>query len=30
MQETWEKKVQLLGWENPQKEGMDNHSSILA
>ena len=27
MQETW---VQSLGWENPLKEGMATHSSILA
>ena len=27
MQETW---VQSLGWEDPLKEGMASHSSILA
>ena len=27
MQETW---VQFLGWEDPLKEGLANHSSILA
>ena len=27
MQETW---VQSLGWEDPLKEGMATHSSILA
>ena len=27
MQETW---VRSLGWEDPQKEGMATHSSILA
>ena len=27
MQDTW---IHFLGWEDPLKEGMANHSSILA
>ena len=30
MQETQEMQVQSLGWEDPLKEGMAIHSSILA
>ena len=30
MQETKEKLAQTLGWEDPLKEGMATHSSILA
>ena len=30
MQKTQEKWVQSLGWEDPLKEGMATHSSILA
>ena len=27
---TWETRVGSLGWEDPLKKGMANHSSILA
>ena len=30
VQETQEKRVQSLGWKDPQKEEMATHSSILA
>ena len=30
MQETQEMKIRPLGWEDPLKEGMATHSSILA
>ena len=30
MQETQEKWVQFLGWENPEEEELATHSSILA
>ena len=30
IQETQEMQIQSLGWENPQKEEMAAHSSILA
>ena len=30
MQETLEKQVRSLGWEDPPEEGMATHSSILA
>ena len=30
VQETWETRVQSLGWEDPLEEGKATHSSILA
>ena len=30
MQETEEMGIGFLGWEDPQEEGMETHSSVLA